>query len=253
MEKMVEWIKNGVDINCFQGRGLYGEGNRDYQNMLYGIVHLHLSAKEDDVLPVVKKDGFAKPGKYLLYALFKGDNAYLVDIGIHPEPQKKGGCNAVEWTSKELLRIILNNWPGLLEDNKIEGMSLCDEKGNPIEIDDQTISLLMSNHVNTFVNINNTLYLPGMGVVGSGDSLKAVFDADRMVRRVQMAQKYFEENSDSISIMFENVLKKYGKQVPTKFDIHFDYVPVLEKFVIIDRISGVACDDQGRKTYLLSE
>lgn len=57
VDKMREWIENGVDINCFQGRGLYGKGNRDYQNMLYGIVHLHLSANKDDLVPIIKKMG----------------------------------------------------------------------------------------------------------------------------------------------------------------------------------------------------
>ena len=51
--KMEQWICEGVDINCFQGRGLYGGGSRDYQNMLYGIVHLHLSAKKENASPAV--------------------------------------------------------------------------------------------------------------------------------------------------------------------------------------------------------
>lgn len=63
LDKLAELVRGGVDVNCFQSRGLYGQGSRDYQNMLYGIVHLHLSAKETDTEPVVKEGKrFAKPG-----------------------------------------------------------------------------------------------------------------------------------------------------------------------------------------------
>lgn len=64
IERMTFWIQCGINVNCFQSRGLYGQGNRDYQNMLYGIVHLHLSASKNDDVPQIVDGKFAKPAKY---------------------------------------------------------------------------------------------------------------------------------------------------------------------------------------------
>ena len=110
VKKLSEWITDGVDINGSQSSGLYGQGSRDYQNMLYGVVHLHLSADENDVHPIIKKDRFAKRGKYLLFALFKTDAAYFIDIQPHPSALTSNNTSATEWTivRKKYLTITLD-------------------------------------------------------------------------------------------------------------------------------------------------
>ena len=75
MIKIQQWVETGEDINCFQSKGLYGKGSRDYQNALYGVIHLHLSASKDDAKPVIQSDGFSKRSEYLLFAKFRDDAA----------------------------------------------------------------------------------------------------------------------------------------------------------------------------------
>lgn len=249
--KMVEWTEAGIDINCFQSRGLYGQGARDYQNMIYGVVHLHLSAKKEDKRPIIKKDGFAKPGQYLLFAHFDNANAYFIKILEHPQALGTDGNIATEWISKDILYIMEHNWPGLLADRKINGMSLCDSEGNPIELDDKAIATLTSNHINTFFRADSSLYAPEGGIVGSGDSMKAIMSADRALRDVMLAQKFYENNMMKLCTMLEKVLEKCGIQISANFDIHYDYIDELDQFMIVDRNSGVVYDYGQNKSYLL--
>lgn len=107
--KMQQWVEAGEDINCFQSKGLYGKGSRDYQNALYGVIHLHLSASKDDAKPVILNDRFSKRSEYLLFAKFKNDAAYFIDVLHHPEILTPNNQAGIEWTSSTILLILENN------------------------------------------------------------------------------------------------------------------------------------------------
>lgn len=251
--KMAEWVRDGVDINGFQSRGLYGQGSRDYQNMLYGIVHLHLSANEKDEKPVIKKNGFAKPGKYILLAHFNEAYAYFVKILEHPESHSDNGNIAVEWISKDILGIMEHNWPELLDNRKIENACLCDAKGNPISLDDKAMATLTSNHINTPFSLGNSLYMIGSGIMRSGDSAKAVMNADKLLNNTEIARMFYEKHKAELHKEFDALLKKNGWKVPDNCDVHYDYVDILNHFLIVDRNSGAAYDCRDGRMYLLFE
>lgn len=251
LDKMSEWIRTGVDINCFQSRGLYGKGNRDYQNMLYGIVHLHLSANKDDIGPVVKKDGFAKPGQYILFAYFTETSAYFIKVLKHPESFGKDGNISVEWISKDLISIIEHNWPELLAGKRIEGAILCDKEGTPLNIDDNTIAALSTNHINTFVNLGNTLYMPGLGIMSSGDSASSVLKSNRMLNNVKRAQNFYVKNEMSLHEHFIGILNRNNRPVPSAFDVHYEYFEPLNCFLIVDRNSGAFFNPDNKKIGIL--
>lgn len=240
VNKMLQWVEAGVDINCFQGRGLYGKGSRDYQNTLYSIVHLHLSASKNDSAPIIKKDGFAKPSAYLLYAYFTDTHAYFIDVQKHPEAFDADGNIAVEWISKNLLQIVDYNWPELLKHQKIDGMTLCDSEGNPIELDDKARSCLFTHGINTGIELDGAVYLPSFGVTSSGDSLRAVMYANRMINSAVMAELKYTNHKEFIHKTFRYLLQKHGRPIPLTFDIHYDYVPCVDQFLILDRCSSAA-------------
>lgn len=238
LKKMQEWIFDGVDINCFQGRGLFGKGNRDYLNMLYGFVHLHLSAKQSDLLPVIKDGKFAKPSKYLLYAYFTDNSAYFIDVVDHPEPSNSNIC---KWIEKRIFEIVVKNWPELIEYRRINA-KLCDAQGNIIPINDDALSQLTLSHVNTGIVIGDDLYLPKSGITRSGDSASAVLKADKASNAAAMAQINYQKNADEINTRLISMLEAYGQPIPNQLDIHYDYIPVLGRFVIMERNSKVAWD-----------
>lgn len=247
--KMAEWVHDGIDINCFQSRGLRGKGSRDYQNMMYGIIHLHLSAKKDDTRPVVKKDGFAKSGKYLLYASFTKDQAYFIDVREHPKNDDSG---KVEWTSRSLLEIIVHNWPDLRKMNIFKGAVLCDSDGNQISIDDNMIAQLAKNHINMMIPVEGGLYIPSFGYMNSGDSASVAMKVNRIINEAVQAQITYERNPDKIQSEFKRMLKKYGRDIPEEYDLHYEYIGDLKNFAIIDRNSKIAWDFRKNLFHCLS-
>ena len=249
LEKMYNWVNEGIDINCFQGRGLYGQGSRDYQNMLYGIVHLHLSANKKDVIPVVKKDGFAKAGRYLLFALFKEAEAYFIDIVPHPSSLTVENIET-EWTSAKVIKIIESNWPSLLDNTCIKGASLCDGNGEIIEQTDYDIAALTAHHITTFIQGKEGLYFTNFGVTTSGDSTMAVMSAQKFINNARRYQLWYTENEVQIQDTFYLMLKNNGQIVPEKYDIHLDYMSCLNRQVILDRKSGVGIDPTDGNVYL---
>lgn len=252
-EKMVEWTRDGEDINCFQGRGLYGKGPRDYQNMIYGVLHLHLSASKNDVKPVIKKNGFAKPGQYLLFAHFDEAHAYFLKILKHPQSFGEDGNIAIEWVSKDILSIIVHNWPERFADRKNDNVTLCDEEGNPIDLDDKAIAALTSGHVNTLFSLGGALYRAGLGMMQSGDSMGAAIAANKSVNDVELAQMLYGKNEAKICKIFDGLLKRHNQKIPAIYDIHYEYVEILKRFLIVDRNSGAAYDCGNGDRYLLFE
>lgn len=250
LDKLKEWVQQGVDINCFQGRGLCGDGSRDYQNMLYGIVHLHLSARANDVLPRKRKDGFSKRAEYLLFALFKDDAAYFLDAIPHPETLSPNNPDTEEWTSSRYIQIIENNWPQLLNATRLPITALCDGAGNPIKLSDQDIAHLTVNHTGTAIEGNHGIYILGLGSTGFGDSMKAAMSAQKLINRAIQCQLIYGKDRTKIHSLFSTMLCDVGKSVPDNFDIHYDYIPDLRKWVVLDRISGAALDMTDGSGYL---
>lgn len=248
LDKMQQWCEQGVDINGFQGRGLYGQGSRDYQNVLYGIVHLHLSAKKSDPAPVLKKDGFAKPSQYLLYAVFTDKTAYFLDVETHPDSK---GPDADRWTSLRFLEI-MEQWPELVQGRKIEGMKLCDGERNEIHLGDEELAELTRNHINVFLPTKQGAYLSVHGgLMASGDSMETMLKADKMMRTVQLVTRRYQADRKQLHDAFAQVLEAAGSPVPAEYDLHFVYVPILRRFAVVDRRTGVTWDFTKRQVYLL--
>lgn len=248
LDKMQQWCEQGVDINGFQGRGLYGQGSRDYQNMLYGVVHLHLSAKKSDPAPVLKKDGFAKPSRYLLYAVFTDKTAYFLDVETHPDSK---GPDADRWTSLRFLEI-MEQWPELVQGRKIEGMKLCDGAGNEIHLGDEELAELTRNHINAFLPTKQGAYLSVHGgLMASGDSMETMLKADKMMRTVQLVTRRYQADRKQLHDAFAQVLEAAGSPVPAEYDLHFVYVPILRRFAVVDRRTGVIWDHSRGQVWLL--
>lgn len=248
LDKMQQWCEQGVDINGFQGRGLYGQGSRDYQNVLYGVVHLHLSAKKSDPAPVLKKDGFAKPSRYLLYAVFTDKTAYFLDVETHPDSK---GPDANRWTSLRFLEI-MEQWPELVQGRKMEGAKLCDGDGNEIHLGDEELAELTRNHINAFLPTKQGAYLSVHGgLMASGDSMETMLKADKMMRTVQLVTRRYQADRKQLHDAFAQVLEAAGSPVPAEYDLHFVYVPILRRFAVVDRRTGVIWDHSRGQVWLL--
>lgn len=227
--KMQQWVEAGEDINCFQSKGLYGKGSRDYQNALYGVIHLHLSASKDDAKPVILNDRFSKRSEYLLFAKFKNDAAYFIDVLHHPEILTPNNQAGIEWTSSTILLILENNWPELIENTKIPGATMIVGAGKPYNQTDLDIAALTANGITTFIQGKDGLYLPNLGVASSGDSIMAVKRATNLWNKCAAYKKWYDEHYIEVWQDFERMLTSLKKAIPDSFDIHIDLLEDLRK------------------------
>ena len=247
--KMQQWVEAGEDINCFQSKGLYGKGSRDYQNALYGVIHLHLSASKDDAKPVILNDRFSKRSEYLLFAKFKNDAAYFIDVLHHPEILTPNNQAGIEWTSSTILLILENNWPELIENTKIPGATMIVGAGKPYNQTDLDIAALTANGITTFIQGKDGLYLPNLGVASSGDSIMAVKRATNLWNKCAAYKKWYDEHYIEVWQDFERMLTSLKKEIPNSFDIHIDLLEDLNLLVFRDRITGSAYDPEKGTLY----
>lgn len=247
--KMRHWVETGEDINCFQSKGLYGKGSRDYQNALYGVIHLHLSASKDDVKPVIQSDRFSKRSEYLLFAKFKNDAAYFIDVLHHPEVLTPNNQAGIEWTSSAILLILENNWPELIENTKIPGATMIFVAGKPYNQTDFDIAALTANGITTFIQGKDGLYLPNLGVASSGDSTIAVKRATNLWNKCASYKLWYDEYYIEVWQAFERMLTSSKKEIPDSFDIHIDLLEDLNLLVFRDRITRSAYDPERGTVY----
>lgn len=98
-----------------------------------------------------------------------------------------------------------------------------------------------------------SLYAPAWAVRPAGDSAQAVMRALRIKNAAAKTQLDFAAHALSILRGFRTVLERQGRPVPSKYDLHYDYVPALGRFVICDHISHAAWDPQRGTVGLLAE
>ena len=220
-----------------------------YQNALYGVIHLHLSASKDDAKPVILNDRFSKHSEYLLFAKFKNDAAYFIDVLHHPEILTPNNQAGIEWTSSTILLILENNWPELIENTKIPGATMIVGAGKPYNQTDLDIAALTANGITTFIQGKDGLYLPNLGVASSGDSIMAVKRATNLWNKCAAYKKWYDEHYMEVWQDFERMLTSLKKEIPNRFDIHIDLLEDLNLLVFRDRITGSEYDPEKGTLY----
>lgn len=102
LKELEEKIQNGDDLTPFLSRQLKKLEFPDATLNEWGIYHLHLG-------------GFKAPDEFsgglneILFAMFDDKAAYFIQIMTHRD-----------WTNKDLINIIHNKWPNLIDRFKIE-------------------------------------------------------------------------------------------------------------------------------------
>lgn len=109
----------------------------------WNIHHLHLSCR-------IGKDGFVQRSDYQIFAFFTEDVCYLLQIYPHNKPNL--------YSTQEMIKIIDNNWPKLIEKNKING-------NLSVSITDAEYAKLRKANISTFVQTEPDKIF---GVIGGG-------------------------------------------------------------------------------------
>lgn len=142
----------------------------------WGIHHFHLSESfEKDTI-------FIKRSDWLLLAFVNAEAVYFLNVYPHKKPYL--------WSHIKLIEIIHNNWPEIIEKNKLHGVVGLAEK-----LDDEIYSKLREANITTFVELGeNKVYgLIGGGYASDGSSTEAVRTSDHWYNYIIKVELYIRD------------------------------------------------------------
>ena len=160
----------------------------------WGMHHLHLSTK-------VREDGFVERTGPLLFAVFKPDDAYLLDIMDHGR-----------WTSRHLLEVLVREFPDSGGFHVIKGVS-----GLRKEYSEEDHRRLRNAGINTAFMIDGRAIWPREGMVSTGTTITASRAADALL----LAVEEFEEDWSSETSKRKQLLAKRGITLPDDAMLEF--------------------------------
>lgn len=170
LEDFEKAIKEGKNLNWYLSDSIRNPSAPDDLLNDWNIVHFHLSRR-------FRADGFVKRSNYQVFAWIADDCAYLIQIYSHRADNL--------YCRQEMIRIIENNWPQLLEPYKLKDVVRLSET-----FDDEAYSKIRKAHATSFVQTGeNKVYgLIGGGYMSDGSSGEAMRNADFWYRHLKFCE-----------------------------------------------------------------
>lgn len=163
-------IINGEDLSPYQSRRYKDSIYNDKFLYEWGIQHLHLGDK-------INYYGLINRTGDLLYCRFDHNVAYFLNIMPHNN-----------WTKKDFIEILHNNWPSTISLYKFKGLLGIEHE--PTESEREQ---LRKSNVNSFVKLKDgTIYGSlGGGYATSGQSIEVIEDMLRIKKIIIAMEKTF--------------------------------------------------------------
>lgn len=191
-------FEEGSDVNPYLSKHIF---NSDYGDGLlnsWGIYHLHLCNSPDKKTPHLYRRS-----DRVLFCRIVGTDVYFIDV--LPHPSGKG------FLGHDLLKIIVNNWPEILERFKIQGI-----EGTKYTDDENW--LLRQKGINTPITIDGNTYLPigGGGISAKGTNLMHSVAVKSLIKTIREVEKQIINNKVSI----REEISKTVPDLPDNLDFH---------------------------------
>lgn len=172
-------IKLGTEITWHQSKKTLDPSYNDLLLNNWVIQHLHLSDSKGQ-----KGQKFYDRSKYLLFALFSQSQAFLIDIREHNEKSV--------FAKKELLEIIDNNWPQILNEDLNPDASFFNNDYS----DEDRETLRKKGYSIPTTEVNGKIIInSGIGITTSGHNLHVVKRANAVVRYLHETIEEVEKNN----------------------------------------------------------
>ncbi|WMJ88903.1 hypothetical protein [Anaerocolumna sp. MB42-C2] len=170
-EEIKKMIRNGNDLYPYLSRKL--EKDENFKELMlndWGITHLHFKRKGTE---------------YVLFTMFTETDAYVIQAMPH------GKKYPLVWVNSELLEILHNNWPELIDVYKARMIT-----GDHLEPKEKYV--LRYNGVNTLITTKDgsTYYPFGGGICTSGYNIYDVIDTDKIIDTLSKEED-FERSNES--------------------------------------------------------
>jgi hypothetical protein len=216
LDQLVAKIETGVNITPHLSRGIL-EGfkpqdpakpkalprRRDLDLLLndWGVHHLHLSTKLDKDGFVDRKRKRSDPPKLLLFAVFRSDDAYLIDLMQHGD-----------WTRAHLLEVMVKEWPDAGLVSELKGLL---PGTTPMSDDDRKV--MRNVGMGAPLEMDGKVYAPIGYLTLAGTSIQTTMEVDRVLASLKWFQDRLSDNPAYIA----DLLRQHGLPVPSQLDLHF--------------------------------
>jgi hypothetical protein len=176
----------------------------------WGIHHMHVSA-------TLESDGFVARDGPLIFALFRPDRAYLIDVRTHDD-----------FADEDLIRIIVDTWPSAGLVHQLKGVVGLEQQRSK---DDR--KLLRSAGIATLVQFGDRVFLPGTGISTAGTSSGASVRCGKILRTL----KKFEEHVEADPNQCREWIRQQGG-LPGEV-LRFEFEVFQNGFGVIEMTSGL--------------
>lgn len=176
-----EKAKKGADLTPYLTEKLRQANYHDLLLNDWGVQHFHLSRRYRD-------DGLVARSPYLIFAKVTVDTIYMIQVYNH---------NADDvFSRKELIRILCDNWPDMMEQYHIQGAQELTEHYNDHEYNE-----IREAHIQTFVELGeNQIYgHMGGGIASNGASLEVLRQSDYWIKRLDAVQRTVVKEAEGIA------------------------------------------------------
>jgi hypothetical protein len=201
IRKIIKDIERGNDLTKYLSRGVQVgfmlprdpskkelHRRRDLDLLLndWGIHHLHIST-------TVEADGFVKRDSLLIFAAFKQQTAYLIDVMSHRD-----------WTNEHLIQVIVGSWPNAGLAFELKGIIPPKQTWTAEER-----AQLRGVGLSTSVTIGGRSFMPSSGISTAGTSTRASMTAMRILRTLKQFEEKLKANPEEVL----NFIRQHGGEV----------------------------------------
>lgn len=196
LKQIIFEIESGADLSP-RGSRKQNKKIGYYDSMLldWNIYHLHLGRK---IIRSGKNKGLIEGFKEILFVFITDENAYIIGVFDHNS-----------WAKKNVLKVVHDNWPYLLDMYKLKG-NISLEK----EIKDEDREFFRNNSINCFIEIENDIYMgPGGGITSAGTGLTESRKTNIVMILVDNLKEWLNEYYSNI----RNSLKRYINNIDNEY------------------------------------
>lgn len=205
LQQFNQRAQDGESLIPHVSRGIRRPEDMDHLLLDWNVMHFHLGEEEEE-------DGFIERTDELLFAMLDPSDGIMYQLDVHPH---EGG-----FSRQDLVDIIEEDWPGLLDDSELKGV---DVEGR---YTDEEVREWRELGVNPVVSTDEGRAVASMGggITAAGTSMSSrryVDQARRDLREVESSiqdcreslEEYFrtEHNREWDDLEFQ--LTKYGERV----------------------------------------
>lgn len=179
--KLTKDIENGINLLPYMSKQVIKPSKNDGLLNDWGIHHFHLNEALEE------RTKFIKRSDWLLMAYVNKSSICFLNIYPHKKPHL--------WSHIRLVEIIYNNWPDIIEKNRMSDVFRLSDK-----LDDETYSKLRKANISTFVELgeNKIFCLIGGGYASDGSSLEAVIISNYWHNYIRKVELCIREEFQSI-------------------------------------------------------